>query len=110
MKDEIEKIILDGDDDTLTPHGKKLVNDLFLLFEKYAEEERKLVRIELYQLDWIKILDIAIKSRPTSWGKDIVREWRNASDEILGAMMTEAEKQKIFINPFQKLVENKGEE
>jgi hypothetical protein len=50
-------------------------------------EEVKLHR--LYQLDWIKILDRAIKNRPLSWYEPAVREWRNASDEILFSLMLE---------------------
>jgi len=36
----------------------------------------------LYTFDWIKILNEAIKSRPTSWETQAVREWRNAGDTI----------------------------
>lgn len=42
------------------------------------------------RLDWIKILDSAIKARPLSWWGDQtppVREWRNASDEIAMAVL-----------------------
>ena len=34
--------------------------------------------------------------RPTSWGKDVVREWRNASDEVWGALMRACYKAGIF--------------
>lgn len=41
----------------------------------------------LARLDWSKILRNAIENRRSSWGNDVVREWRNASDEIFGALM-----------------------
>jgi len=52
------------------------------------EEQRRLVG-EIYRANWIKILSNATKNRPTSWGDDAVREWRNASDEVLMALMSE---------------------
>ena len=58
------------------------------------------LRIELFQLDWIKILDRAIKMRPTSWKKDPVLEWRNASDEINFAVIRALEEKEI-IKPFK---------
>ena len=45
------------------------------------------LKFEINKLDWIKILDDSIKSRSTSWGKNPVIEWRNASDEICGALI-----------------------
>lgn len=47
--------------------------------------KKRLTRRDLYALDWMKILDTAIKARPMSWWGDVnppVREWANASDEI----------------------------
>ncbi len=68
-------------------------------------DEEKLKQ-KIARLDWIKILDNAIKIRPTSWGTDIVREWRNASDTIWSAFMEECYKKKIFKKqifiPFKK--------
>ena len=61
------------------------------------------VRFDLARLDWIKILSRAIKSRPTSWGKDVVREWRNASDEVWGAMSWEAIHKGVWPDRLQKL-------
>jgi hypothetical protein len=72
-----------------------------------VEETRETMRFELARLDWIKILDEAIKSRPTSWGKDIVCEWRNASDEVWGAMNREAIKNNIWSDLFANLKETK---
>lgn len=37
----------------------------------------------LYKLDWSKILYQAIKNRPTSWKEIPIKEWRNASDEVM---------------------------
>lgn len=50
------------------------------------EEKEKLLN-DLARLDWILILDSAIKGRKTSWNENPVREWRNASDEIYGAVV-----------------------
>lgn len=72
----------------------------------YEIQIRELVRIELHRLDWIKILGNAIKARRTSWGEDVVREWRNASDEVIGALMTEAENARIFLTLEQKVKKN----
>ncbi len=71
--------------------------------ERARGEEREFVKIELIQMDWIKILDGAIKTRPTSWGSDVVREWRNASDTVMGSVIYEAEEKGIFKNLKQKL-------
>ena len=52
------------------------------------------------RLDWIAILDEAIKARPTSWwvGKTSpVREWRNASDEVCFAVINAMEKTGLLI-------------
>lgn len=46
----------------------------------------------LYKLNWIKILNEAIESRKTSWVKNPVIEWRNASDEILMAVIKSLKK------------------
>lgn len=69
----------------------------------YEIEIRERTRLELYRLDWIKILKTAIENRRTSWGEDVVREWRNASDEILGAVMTAAETARIFLTFEQRI-------
>ena len=37
-------------------------------------------------LNWMKVLDEAVKSRPTSWNKDPIWEYRNASDEVKWAV------------------------
>jgi len=56
---------------------------------KKKDSGAKIELNQLYQLDWIKILNRAIKNRPTSWHDPAVREWRNASDEILFSLMQE---------------------
>jgi hypothetical protein len=49
--------------------------------------DKERIKAKLARLDWIKILDNAIKSRPTSWNDNPVREWRNASDEVYMAVI-----------------------
>lgn len=48
--------------------------------EKNSAEQ---LRNILDTLDWIAILHAAIENRKTSWGLNPIKEWRNASDEIL---------------------------
>ena len=60
----------------------------------------KISRYSIMRLDWIAILDEAIKARPTSWwvGKTSpVREWRNASDEVCFAVINAMEKAGLLI-------------
>lgn len=85
--------------------GRELANDaskneikqfLSTAIKEAVEEDRKEVEFKITRLDWIKILSGAIKMRPTSWGKDVVREWRNASDEIWGSLMLACYKAGIF--------------
>lgn len=70
---------------------------------------REKIRYEMAKLDWIKILDQAIKNRQTSWyggnhtvasldGSFVppVREWRNASDEIWCEVVKAMEEAKII--------------
>lgn len=64
--------------------------------DKYTLAIRELVRVEIYRLDWIKILKNAINARPTSWNPNPINEWRNASDEVLGAFISAAEDARIF--------------
>jgi hypothetical protein len=63
------------------------------------------LKMILYRLDWIKILDRAIKMRPTSWNDNPVREWRNASDEINFAVVHALEEEGI-LNKFLTNREN----
>lgn len=65
-------------------------------FKEGAQAERESVRREIWQLDWIKIMNKAIKMRPTSWNKDPIREWRNASDEVVTSLMNECVEKEIF--------------
>jgi len=46
------------------------------------DELKTKIRNELSKLNWIDVLNDAISSRSTSWVKNPVMEWRNASDEI----------------------------
>lgn len=76
--------------------------------EAQARERRRILdnlQTELYQLDWIKILQKAIESRPTSWGypdrkvetengfDHPVIEWRNASDELIRPIWKQLEEE-----------------
>lgn len=70
---------------------------------QYELEIREKIRQQLYRLDWIVILQKAIEARHTSWGKDVVREWRNASDEVLNALMSVAEEARIFLTFEQRI-------
>jgi len=72
----------------------------------YELEIREKIRLELYRLDWIIILKKAIEARRTSWGEDIIREWRNASDEVLSALMEVAEEARIFLTFEQRVKKN----
>lgn len=113
LKEKIEKILWHPDfhDEThqnyptikvsWTKDGLEiLTNQLLSLIQDYSREKEKEIRadisIDLYQLNWITILVEAIQSRQTSWGTDPVIEFRNASDEILGAMMRQAIEKGIF--------------
>jgi len=69
---------------------------------KLTDTQKEWLKMQLYNLDWIKILDSAIKNRMTSWGCNtpkcfVVREWRNASDEILYSLLRELESKKILL-------------
>ncbi len=71
-------------------------------FKKGIEVEREKIMYAIWRLDWIKIMNTAIKVRPTSWNEDPIREWRNASDEVVGALMNEATKKDIFEDQWKK--------
>lgn len=64
------------------------------------EYKSEKLRIILYNLDWIKILDRAVKHRPSSWNfgnyNHPVIEWRNASDGVFMALIKELENKKIL--------------
>jgi predicted metal-dependent peptidase len=49
----------------------------------------------LAKLDWQAILRKAIESRPTSWGDNPVREWRNAGDTVYCALMAELKRRGV---------------
>lgn len=57
---------------------------------------KDVLKIQLYRLDWIKILNDAITSRKTSWSQDPVIEWRNAGDTICFAVCKALEEKGII--------------
>lgn len=70
--------------------------------EKQEEKYEPLDKI-LFSLDWTKILSEAINARKTSWNENPVREWRNASDEVLTALLHALEDNKLVKEPFREL-------
>lgn len=54
---------------------------------KVADKRRVELATVLRDLDWIKILKSAIEMRTSSWGDHPVREWRNAGDCVLFAVL-----------------------
>lgn len=56
----------------------------------------KNLKYDLYKLNWINILNEAIKSRPTSWSETPVREWRNAGDTICSSLIRALEEKKLI--------------
>lgn len=58
---------------------------------------------QLAQLDWILILDEAIKSRPRSWSNNPVVEWRNASDEVWMAVISALEEKGLVLSLREKV-------
>jgi len=65
---------------------------------KDKDEIEQKVRDAFRKIEWIKVLSEAINSRPSSWGNDVVREWRNASDELEWAV-TKALEQAGLLKP-----------
>ena len=65
-------------------------------FKEGQKKTEERIHYKIWRLDWIKILDRAIKMRPTSWTERPVLEYRNASDEILCAMMHFAKDVNLF--------------
>lgn len=70
--------------------GKIFVNEL----KKISSKEE--LKQKIYRLNWIKILDEAIKGRSTSWAEHPVHEWRNASDEVCMALIRHMEEEDIL--------------
>lgn len=72
-------------------HAQSKVEDIMALFAtalaQQDRESRDLIRDQVARLNWIAILDEAIRMRPSSWPKHLLIEYRNASDEIEGALM-----------------------
>lgn len=48
----------------------------------WKELEKSFKISDLYKLNWIEIMRDAIDYRPTSWTKNPIVEWRNASDTV----------------------------
>ncbi len=65
------------------------------------------LRTILHKLDWIQILDRAVKHRPTSWNfgsyNHPVVEWRNASDEVCMAVINALEDKQILEDMYSKV-------
>lgn len=70
---------------------------------KLTRTQKLELEYELALLDWIAILARAIESRPTSWGQDPVIEWRNASDEVCGALMQALEAKGLVLSLKEKV-------
>ena len=66
-------------------------------------KQKRDLKTLLYRLNWIKILDEAIKMRPTSWKENPVTEYRNASDEINSALIRTLEDVDVLL-PFKEVL------
>lgn len=78
---------------------------------KMSEEEiKKGLRDSLDYLDWISILHNAIENRKTSWNDNPVREWRNASDELLFAVKEAFEEKNSIPSQWQHIRNQKVKE
>ena len=69
---------------------------------EYCEDCKENLKIQLYSLNWSKILYRAIESRRTSWGCNkkecfVITEWRNASDQVLYSLLRELEEKGLVI-------------
>lgn len=61
---------------------------------KFKELEEKLKEIMYGKIDWIKVFKDAYEQRKTSWYElGHIKEWRNATDEILFAVWHQFEKE-----------------
>ena len=86
---------------------------------KLTNNQKHELKSKMYSFNWIKILQNAIESRPTSWyptgfvpmdtkGKFRSKEtyspaeWRNASDEICNAVLRAMEKENMLIPLFKE--------
>ncbi len=79
-------------------------------WSKIAEKKiLSTLKQEMFQLDWMKILNRAIESRRTSWGERPVQEWRNASDEVLGAVINAMQDKKLIQTLQEEVKEFKEE-
>jgi len=91
-------------------YGRKVdtdfMNDLLHLIAEDREKRKRSLRDELRddisKLNWARVLDEAIKSRPTSWKQDPVWEYRNASDEVKWAMMRACYETGVFDDPWKQ--------
>jgi len=79
-------------------HWKKLILEFGKrVAVKARKDEREKILDQLFRLDWIKILQNAIQSRPEAWiprGRNTYKpaEWRNASDTLMSAVVEEMSK------------------
>jgi len=69
-----------------------------LVNNKIKESQKGMIKIEdikqiMYgKIDWIKVFKDAYENRKTSWNEvGYIREWRNATDEILFALWHQLE-------------------
>lgn len=95
---------MSSDGEPLNDEIKDFIRQALSTVEREARED---FRQELYSLNWIEILSKAIFLRPTSWNDNPVREWRNASDQIVGSLIQELE-DKGYLKTFKERVELSG--
>lgn len=102
LGEQIKKIIEDSRGQYFREilQEEKLAVAIEKLVMEREKEERDRIYYGLQKLDWIKVLDMAIKMRPTSWGDNPVWEWRNAGDTILWSLMAIAKEQGLFYDPY----------
>lgn len=75
-----------------------MVNEPLTLPELNLTDEQKVqLKTLLYRLDWIHILQEAVMLRRSSWGKDVVVEWRNASDCVSSAVIRALEEVGVLL-------------
>ena len=63
-----------------------------------TKKQKQDLKTVLYRLNWVSIMNEAVKLRPGSWADYPVREWRNASDCVSAALIFALEKKKILLD------------
>ena len=63
-----------------------------------TSKQKSDLKVILFRLDWIKILNEAIEGRRSSWGERPVLEWRNASDEVNCAVVNALEQAGLLLS------------